>query len=265
MVNEPHKVLGVSENATQDEIKKAYRKMAKQYHPDLHPNDPAAEKKMNEINQAYDQLTNPEKYAAKKAQQQQQHNPYGYGSYGGGSYGGYGYGGSQNSYGGYNQSGSQQSSNGGWQYYEFDFGDIFGFGGGQSSYSRPQYEDSDGYEFRSAVDAINNRNYQEAVRILVYIPSDRRNGRWYYLSALANHGLNNTVQAVDHIKKAMQMEPDNAAYKQVYNQFTRSAHTYERTAKSYGMNPMATMGQMCCTFYFMSMCCGPVCPVCLCC
>ena len=62
MIDDPYKVLGVSKDATKDEIKRAYRKKAKEYHPDLHPDDPKAAEKMNEVNEAYDMLNNPEKY-----------------------------------------------------------------------------------------------------------------------------------------------------------------------------------------------------------
>ena len=61
MIDDPYKVLGISQGASEDEIKKAYRKKAKEFHPDLHPNDPNADKKMNEVNEAYDMLMNPEK------------------------------------------------------------------------------------------------------------------------------------------------------------------------------------------------------------
>ncbi len=71
MIQDPYRVLGVSKDATQDEIKRAYRKKAKENHPDLHPNDPEASKRMNEINEAYDMLMNPEKYAQRRAQEQQ--------------------------------------------------------------------------------------------------------------------------------------------------------------------------------------------------
>lgn len=56
-----YKVLGVSARATEEEIKTAYRKLAKQYHPDVHPGDPECEKKFREINEAYDTLGDAEK------------------------------------------------------------------------------------------------------------------------------------------------------------------------------------------------------------
>ncbi|MCD7829488.1 MAG: J domain-containing protein [Clostridiales bacterium] len=62
MIDDPYKVLGVTPDTPPDEIKKAYRKLAKKYHPDLHPNDPECARKMNEINAAYDQINNPQKY-----------------------------------------------------------------------------------------------------------------------------------------------------------------------------------------------------------
>ena len=95
-MNDPYSVLGVSKDASEEEIKRAYRRLAKKYHPDLNPGDPEAAHKMNEINAAYEQIKNPG----------QTNSAYGYGeqhsSGSGGSYGGYdggGYDGSGQSYG----------------------------------------------------------------------------------------------------------------------------------------------------------------------
>ncbi len=60
-MNELYQRLGVAPSATADEVKKAYRKLAKQYHPDLHPDDPQAERQFKEINEAYEILGEPEK------------------------------------------------------------------------------------------------------------------------------------------------------------------------------------------------------------
>lgn len=101
-MTDPYKVLGVSPHATDDEVKDAYRRLARKYHPDNYINNPLSDlatEKMKEINEAYDEI-----------QRQRKGSGSGYGqqSYGGGyqqSYGGYqrNYGGYQQSYGGSSQ------------------------------------------------------------------------------------------------------------------------------------------------------------------
>ncbi len=78
-MTDPYKVLGVSPNASEDEITKAYRKLAKKYHPDLNPNDETAAQKMMEINDAYDRIKKGEAGG---------YNTGGYSSYGQSSYSG---------------------------------------------------------------------------------------------------------------------------------------------------------------------------------
>lgn len=82
-MKDPYEVLGVSRNASEEEIKQAYRRLAKQYHPDLHPGDKEAARKMQEINAAYEQLHNPAQRNAASDRAQNNTRPQGTDSYGG--------------------------------------------------------------------------------------------------------------------------------------------------------------------------------------
>ena len=102
-----YEVLGVAKSATDDEIKRAYRGLAKKYHPDMNPGDKEAEAKFKEANEAYDVLSDKDKRA--------KYDQFGHAAFDPSMGGGAGYGG----FGGFS---------GG----DFDFGDIFSsfFGGG---------------------------------------------------------------------------------------------------------------------------------------
>ena len=209
MIDDPYKVLGVSPDASDEEIKRAYRQLAKKYHPDLNPGDQEAARKMQEVNAAYEQIKNPE-----KAQQSSQG---GYGGYGGGYY------------------------------------DPFGGAYRQQSYGESQTADP--YQ-QAAAQYIRFGRYQEARNALDN--SQERNARWYYLSALANDGLGNQVTALEHIRRAVSMEPDNPEYQQTLNQIEYGGAAYRQQAGQFrgfsmGGDPCTNL----CLCYLANLfCCG---------
>ena len=245
MVQDPYSVLGVSKDATEQEIKKAYRQKAKLYHPDFHPDDPEAARKMNEVNEAYDMLTNPDKYAARRAQQQQYQQQYRQAD-------------QQSRY-----SSTYSSDQGGWSS-DFGFYDFFGFGGGSTRYdTRPRRESTDSPEIASVIDLLNSGRYQEAISVLSKVVSTYRNARWYYLASLAYHGTGNNARAIDLLTKAIQMAPDNRMYQQLLQEYRYSARTYTSSSSTThssnrGYNPFRRMFRFIGIFLFIQIMFGAV-------
>ncbi|PTM07776.1 MAG: molecular chaperone DnaJ [Bacteroidetes bacterium] len=178
-----YKILGVSKTASEKDIKKAYRKLARKFHPDLNPNDKLAEKKFKEINEANEVLSNPEnrkKYdqygehwqnaeAYEKAKQQQQ----------------------------YSRQQNTQGGTGG--YSEEDFSDFFGsMFGGKSSRTQGRQAGFRGQDFNAELHldlkdvysthkrtlTVNNKN------IRITIPAGVDNGQIIKIKGHGGKGIN---------------------------------------------------------------------------
>ncbi len=229
-MKDPYQVLGVQRGASEDEIKKAYRSLSRKYHPDANVNNPnkeQAEEKFKEVQQAYQAIMN--------------------GNTGGSAYGG--------ASGGYGSSGPYGGFGG--------FGDFGGFGG---SYGGRQqtYEDADERYFKAAANYIRARSFREALNVLNQI--ENKNGKWYYYSAIAHSGLGNQAQALEHIRKAMELEPDNMEYRQAYEQLQSGGTWYGSVGQGYGYdmgNAYTCDGnwcmRMCIANALCNLCCGAGC------
>jgi molecular chaperone DnaJ len=197
MFDDPYQVLGVNPGASDEEIKQAYRRLAKKYHPDRNPGDEEAARQMQRVNAAYEQIKNPQKAQSNR--------------------GGYGY----DPYGGYRS--YQQPPQGG-------------------SYQQAAYQ------------YIRFGRYQEALNALAN--ADEKDARWYFLSALANDGLGNQVTALEHIRRALSMEPDNLEYLRTLEEIQAGGAVYRHRAGHYGGFQMR--GNPCTNLlwcWLMNLCC----------
>ena len=181
-----YKILGVDKNATAEDIKKAYRRLARKYHPDLNPDDTAAKKRFQEINEANEVLSDPEKRKKydqygedwkhaeqfEQAQQQQRRS----------SGAGAGMGGQQSGFG--NASGFSDF------FEQFFGGGGFGQGGTQIRYRGEDYHAElhmalmDAYTTRQQVLTVNGKN------IRITIPAGVEDGQVIRLKGHGGPGVN---------------------------------------------------------------------------
>ena len=200
-MTDPYRVLGVSPTASEEEIKKAYRKLSRMYHPDSNMDkseyEPKqAEEKFKEVQTAYENIidgkVDPRVYRQSSS---------------GSSY---------------SSSGSSYSSGRSYQGYRPG-------GGSYSGYTRNTTSDSGdaAVHLEAAANFIANGYLREARSILDNIDPSLRNARWYYYSAICYARLGNKSQAMYHARAAASMEPSNSEYSVLYDYlsggpFTRS-------------------------------------------
>lgn len=212
---DPYKVLGVSRDASDEEIKKAYRSLSRKYHPDANINNPnkdAAEEMFKKVQQAYEQIMKEKEYGS---------------SYSGGN-GGYG------GYGG--------------------FGGYSGYGGSTNT----EYQDEEAIRRQAAANYIQNQHFSEAMNVLSGLSN--RNAQWHYLSAMANMGLGNNVIALNEIREAVRLEPDNMQYRMLMQRMESGGGWYQEQQSPFGGMPVAGNDmcfKICMANLICNMCCGP--------
>ena len=241
-MTDPYKVLGLTREASTDEVKKAYRTLSRKYHPDANINNPHkehAEEMFKLVQQAYKQIMD------------ERERGYAYGDSGSSSGGyGYGYKDPRDSYGGFGN---------GWS----------GWFGGFGSSGRTGGVDLSDPQMQAAANYINAGHYAEAMNVLNDIPN--RTPSWYYLRALTNAGLGNNVSAKADAQTAVNMEPDNAQFQQLLKQLSGAPGWYQQTGQGYGYDGCCGNGERrscsgcggaggsiltCCALNALCNCCG---------
>lgn len=229
---DPYSVLGVDRNASDDELKKAYRSLSRKYHPDANINNPhkdEAEAKFKEVQQAYQQIMDERER--------------GYTSGGGGSSSGSGSGYGGSFYGGYGPFGG--------------FGSFDGYGGyGQSGESDSRRETTDPH-LKAAANYIRSGHYREALNVLDGIRE--RNALWYFYSASANSGLGNNVTALEHAREAVRLEPENIQYRILLERMESGGSWYQQRQTMYGYPgsfDSSCCVKLCVANLLCNLCCG---------
>lgn len=244
-MQDPYQVLGIPPTATEDEIKKAYRALAKKYHPDVNNGSAEAEAKMKQVNEAYSTVM-------KMRREGTSYDPNAYGS------------GASNAY-------SSSSSYGGGGQGAYDpFEEIFrNFGGGYgragSGYgSQGSYGSQSGYGYQSASNDARYQNIRDYLRNGLYTQAQEALGRmnersaeWYYLSAQAAFGQGNRVAALNYARQAASMEPDNMEYRQLLNRLEGTGNGYWGAGSRFngGINLCQDPLSCCCALSALSCCC----------
>ncbi len=237
-MNDPYSVLGVSRNASEEEIKKAYKALSRKYHPDANINNPnkeQAEERFKEIQAAYQQVMKERTEGYRSS---------GYG-YSGGRYG---------DQGGYAGQGNYDNGPfGGFGYGPFGgFGSFGGFGqGGSTGYEEDTH-------LRAAGNYIRNGYYKEARNALDGMGQQERGARWYYYSAIAHSGMGNNVAALEHAKRASALDPGNADYQSLVRRFESGGSWYEQRQASYGY-PTSGGSDICMKICIANMICNFCC------
>ncbi|MDF2540489.1 MAG: molecular chaperone DnaJ [Herbinix sp.] len=120
-----------------------------------------------------------------------------------------------------------------------------GYSYGQSTYAGNSQEDS--AELNSVYHCLNSQNYREALNILSRIPT--RSARWFYYSAVANAGIGNNIDAVNHARQANAMDPGNQEYTNFLNQLQWRNNRYQNTGNNYGRQGGYGTGNFCCDLW----------------
>lgn len=241
-MTDPYVVLGVPRTASDDEVKTAYRNLAKKYHPDNYANTPdiadVAADKMREVNEAYDTVVRERKG----------------GNSGKGPGSSAGYSGSS-SYGGSSYSSSSSAGSSSQSSYS-----SAGYGAGSAQNNRAQNNYQNTYStttsFAEVRRLIMDNRFDDANAVLDGVPTDRRNAEWNFLKGTVLYHRGWLEQAYTYLQAAVNMEPGNSEFRAAFNQASKmrsgSSGGYKvGRSGGDGCNPC----NMCCSLMCMDQCC----------